>query len=518
MIVFRAVGVLVSSLALSFSYGAPPAERQEGNILYLSIPPDVSTSDVEFAGPRVARRLDEHVRARFSKRRVAGAVPSNTPAPDLIIVLLDHEGQPIVPERKGVKANSAAAATPSLSFTYDSPASPWTPDELATLQSLVKDMYPIVEQIYGTPAFTNQVNIRRDPYLSASGTYNLSVNEIVVGSLRPDVVCHEMVHAFRDDNLIRLNSFEEGMARAVEVEVFNRLPALYHWDRGHGYSHDVFYDALNRPEMGGAGGNFAWGFVNLLLRYQLSGYAWGKVLIENPRFLPRFNAALYTAAQSNPAVTGDEAALLDIAARFQGSVEGTAFRDWYGSQGILNSNPPAGQFLDQFIFRAPDDITFYLFERNSWGGEWMLSSVPLSATFYDHAGQLVGSGSGVTGAYGWTSIPAWCQGYSGRMGITATAPLPDGGTATISSHAFAGTPAGIFGLVTNADNGTITITPANSRRSAVTVPVVNGVFAAPELESFRGTFTATLDPLNGKRYTRTFTKDASPYFLYLDPR
>lgn len=517
MIVFRAVGVLISSLALSLSFAAPAADRQAGNILYLSIPPDVSTADVEFAGPRIARRLDEHVRARLPKRRAARAVPSDAPAPDLIIVLVDHAGEPIVPESKGVRT-SYAAAVPSLSFTFDSPASPWTPDELTILRSLVNDMYPIIKQVYGPPAFTLQVNIRKDPYLSASGTYNLSTNEIVVGSLQPDVICHEIIHAFRDDHIIRINSFEEGMARAAEVEVFNRLPALYHWDRGHSYSHDVFYDVLNRPEIGGVGGSFSWGHVNTLLRYQLSGYAWGKVLIENPRFLPAFNAALYTAAQANPTVTGDEAALLNIAARLQANVEGTAFRTWYSRQGVLNTNPPTGQFLDQFIFRAPDDITFYLFERSGWGGEMMLGGVPLSATFHDHSGQFLGSGTGVTGAYGWTSIPAWYQGYSGRIAVTATAPLPDGSTAAIASHAFAGTPSGVFGLVTNANSGTLVLTPINPRRSAVTVQVVNGVFSAPSLASLRGVFTATLSPLNGKRYVRTFTKDASPYFLYLDPR
>jgi hypothetical protein len=63
----------------------------------------------------------------------------------------------------------------------------------------------------------------------------------------------------------------------------NHLPAYFYWDRNHGYAHDVWYEALNNNKIGATRGMFGWS-INVLLEYQLSGYAWGKVLLENPQF------------------------------------------------------------------------------------------------------------------------------------------------------------------------------------------------------------------------------------------
>jgi hypothetical protein len=435
----------------------------------------------------------------------------------MIMVLVDHDGEPILPESKALDTRAAKATAAALTFSFNSPAYPWSPAELATLQPLVRDLYNVAKQVYGSPAYGIQVNVRKDPYLTVSGVYNPSTNEMIVRGLQPDVICHEMMHAFRDDNMIRLNTFEEGMARAAEVEVFNRMPWLEHWDRSHRYVHDVFYDALNRPEIGSMSGNFSMGFVNSLLRYQLSGYAWGKVQIEIPSFFADFNNLLNTAAARSKNVLANENALVDLAEQAAWRVEGTAFRSWYRAQNVFNTRPPSGKFLYQFIYGVPDDILFYLFERNTQGVETMLTGVPLSGTFNNYAGQAIGSGTGVTGTNGWTEIYAGYWGYSGRMAISASAQLPTGLSTTLSSSAFGGAQQGVFGLVTTANNGTVRIIYGDGTQS-VTVPVVNGVFSAPSLENMRGSFTLTLDPLNGKRYTKVFTKDAAPYFLYLDPR
>ena len=105
-----------------------------------------------------------------------------------------------------------------------------------------------------------------------------------------DALCHEMLHAFRDDNIIGLNTFEEGMARVAEVEIFDQLAGYVHpFDEAHQDQDHVYYELLNRPEIGSPRGSFDDGYVATLLRYQLAGYAWGKALIENDQFLARFN-------------------------------------------------------------------------------------------------------------------------------------------------------------------------------------------------------------------------------------
>ena len=65
-----------------------------------------------------------------------------------------------------------------------------------------------------------------------------------------------MLHAFRDRNMIAFSSFEEGMVRAAEIEIFNRLPGYdYSMGKHHSYQYDVYYEGLNRPSIGAQNGN-----------------------------------------------------------------------------------------------------------------------------------------------------------------------------------------------------------------------------------------------------------------------
>ena len=135
---------------------------------------------------------------------------------------------------------------PELTFTFDSPGNPWSADELTTLRQELNDFYPVARVLYGVPASALSVNIRKVLTTAYSGEYNPTLNEIgLLDAAHPDVLCHEMLHAFRDDLMVRLSSFEEGMVRAVEIEVFNRLPSYsYPLGKNHSYSYDVYYEGL----------------------------------------------------------------------------------------------------------------------------------------------------------------------------------------------------------------------------------------------------------------------------------
>ena len=198
------------------------------------------------------------------RARLPGDAASRAGLPrDLLIVLTDGDGRAILPDT----ARRAADRRPprddhELTFTFESPDLPWTPEEIAFLSESLRAFYPVAKQIYGPPAFDLSVNVRQDPSIPVAGLYDISSNEMTLKGASPgmlDVLCHEMLHAFRDEDLIGLSSFEEGMARAAEVEVFDRLPAYVHpFDETHGYDYDVYYEALNRPEIGAAGVFLRW--------------------------------------------------------------------------------------------------------------------------------------------------------------------------------------------------------------------------------------------------------------------
>jgi hypothetical protein len=77
---------------------------------------------------------------------------------------------------------------------------------------------------------------------------------------------------------------------------------------------------------------------------------------------------------------------------------------------------------------------------------------------------------------------------------------------------------GVFGVVTSVDTGTLTVTALDEASVApVTVQVVNGAFAIPELGTNRGRFLAEFRYAAGGEFTRRFNKDASNYFLELRP-
>src|SRR4030095_3527634 len=136
----------------------------------------------------------------------------------------------------------------------------------------------------------------------------------------------------------------------VEVEVFARLASYTHrFDEHHSYTYDVFYEALNTPAIGSRNGDFFLGYVSALVRYQLGGYAWAKVLFEHPAFFIDFNAALYAAVLANPAAASDEPGLAVMAAAAAGAVEGKTFSAWYSAQYVLDATPPEGYFLFQRV-------------------------------------------------------------------------------------------------------------------------------------------------------------------------
>ena len=435
---------------------------------------------------------------------------------DRIVVFVDRNGVPVLPDLAAARArrlDDPPSLPPNrLTFTYNSPSDPWTASEMTYLTNTLHELYPLMEDVYGEPAFSNVVNIRKDTNLSYAGVYSASINELVMRSTNADVLCHEIIHGFRDDNIIWLSSFEEGMTRAAEVEVFARSFAYTHaFDENHSDSYDVYYEGMNRPAVGAPGGNIFAGYIGTLVRYQLAGYAWAKPLLQNTNFFRDFNKDYYAAQLADPATHNSEAKLLAILTNVQDIVEGRTFMDWYTRQCILNTNPPLGYQLYQRL----NQYTVDYFYRSVTGSETMRGNAEIRWAVYGHTNQLLSTGTNVTGSFGWTTVtPALPVGYEGRLKITVTTTSPSG---TVSDTVFrpAGSWSNVFGIVSNANTGWITVYPLDNAGDPLAVRLTNGVFCFSALNRGRGRYVTAFTDSQGRSRLMHFTRDAGNYFLSL---
>ncbi|MCI0749680.1 MAG: hypothetical protein L0Y32_03915 [Nevskiales bacterium] len=513
-----ASGVLAQPVPVS-------SEGEAGPILYVPLPPDLSKAAVRPEEGSVKDRL----RALADRSLVAleKKSPEDEETTDRIVIFTDAAGRPILPDLEAAQSRQsisgpsgyAVATANELSFTFDSPSFPWTAEQVADLTTILNDCYPLTKTIYGDPAFNITVNVRKHPNIT--GSYNSGINEITINGaffLQPDVLCHEVIHAFRDDNIITHSSYEEGMTRAAEVEVFNQLPTYLHWDENHGYTYDVYYEGLNKPKIGSfQGGAFA-GYVSALLRYQLAGYAWAKALLENPTFLVDFNREFYARMLSDSTTRTSEPKLLEIAVAVQPAVENKPFSTWYAQQGVFNTAPPEGYLLYQRI----NQYTVDYFHRNG-STITMQPGASIDWAIYDHNNLLLDSGSDVTDASGSFSIryptgPLLPPGYTGRITVVVKATSPDGPVIDATQRpagvdSFPSGQAGVFGIVRNANTGTLALTPLDDPAASVTVNVVDGAFSAPSLAPVRGRFLAVFTHPLGQKFGKRFNKDASDYFV-----
>jgi len=480
-----------------------------GSTIVVPLPAGLTPVDV------ATGRQRDKVRAATTVRLASEPLRIRASGFEPTVVVTDAMGVAIEPDLAAARAGVAPVPVTGgeMTFTFDSPASPWTPAELASLQALLRDAYPVAKAVDGPPLFNLSVNVRKDPTSPFIGYYNASINEMTLrGLVRPDVVVHEMLHAFRDDVIMCPMTFEEGMTRAAEVEVMSRIPeGEGYFDLHHSYGYDVYYDALNDQRIGAANGSFFAGEDALfLMRYQLSGYAWGKAFIEDPAFFAKFNAVLYTQSLTDPSVRCTESTLATIAAKVKHQVEGRRFATWYRDQGVLNTHPPAGDFLYQRI----NQFTIDDFSRDAADRETMHAAVPVTWQLTDFAHRVLDGGTALTEPLGWIGpnprIPA---GYTGRVEMAVSAPGPEDTIVHNAAIRTARDGVGVFGAVARDLPGTITVVGLSSLRVVARAAIVDGAFDLPSLASLRGRFRAVLVYSDGLSVTRSFTKDASSYYL-----
>ncbi len=371
-----------------------------------------------------ARRTAALTKANRAKLVQSRAYDSRFPFTLPLTVHLAVNGRALAPVRR---------APGPITLVFDTTGTRVFPADYRTqLQDAFNAAKGTMDIVFGQPASAGPVLVKnydadigdRD---AVAGGYFLPNNGSGQKEIRfpvytsPEAAAVNFVHclllAYIGPNPYGFDAFQEGIVRAAAMKVVRTngaLPATL--DQGQveavlANTYDVgsYYDWYNQRALGGkqfiapnlrsvplpSGGSLGGIY---LLRYQMAGSAWQKLVTENPGFLAEFNRRFYLtpAAGTNVAqlLAIGQAALDTVKGAANSKVEGLAFNDWFRRQYILETKDTLGlKLLVQPTpitsgLVGPDfgvfDVSATYFETQAGGNEVLLSgtSYPI---FWDRA-------------------------------------------------------------------------------------------------------------------------------------
>jgi len=374
---------------------------------------------------------------------------------------------------------------------------------------------------------------------------------------------HCLLLAYLGPNNYAFDGFQEGIVRAATMKVVRTngaLPAtldpnVVESALQNTYDVGSFYDWYNQRALGGplfiapnlrdlplpAGGSLGGIY---LLRYQMAGSAWQKLVAENPGFLREFNRRFYL----NPSIRNDvdalgligQQALDTVTGVANSTIEGFSFPNWVRRQFILESKVTLGEKLlvqpipitsglggtDYGVF----DVSATYFETQPGGNEALLSGTAFPI-FWDHAFDRIFPSSqedrmDIAGAYGSVTpnIPDINSGQQYRCTIDipvgdriARANVPVGSIATAANpteNNFYGTVSG-SGLT----GGTLSVRAWIGNTNLGTVLVRNFAFGTNYAQTaFAGYARLRVDILKGGNVIASRFVNKGPGPLALDLR
>ena len=375
----------------------------------------------------------------------------------------------------------ALAQSPALTFAYQG----WTAAEQQVLSGYITTAYPVMESVYGPPSHSFTVTIVKDTTPNPfGGSYNASTNQIripPVADLTRDtyVLASLILRAFHDDLMFAFDAWETGFARAAALVV--QMQVRPDFDPTVDVSPYLLplYELFNQPALGNSTFFPASGYLGMAFwRIAMAQAAWLKVYPENPNFFRAFNAAYYAAA---PPPSADLSALKQIAAGIAPTVEGVAFSDWYRRQYVLDTSVSLGQKL--FVATIPFQQHVFLeldyFQTGASGNETPLNgTAKLRYIGYQGLNYFPEAGDTVPVSNGVGPIAPEFFNIDGSQRITIEASLGPASATTYFPYSVYGAgaqPNPFFGVVTDADSGTVGITlPGEAER---TEPAVRGAFS-----------------------------------------
>jgi hypothetical protein len=443
----------------------------------------------------------------------------------------------------------------------------WDLTRTARIHGFLDRMLPILRDVYGPPATSITVTLRRNLKYTISAVFVPDTDEIQGGDTFPaQLLAHEFAHAWRNDRLLSsgalwqfdptFSGYEEAFAHAIGYEVLNlfvqRHPDFNLGARAFGSSMEWDYDFQNVPELRNT--DFWSDQGGMLLswtRYETAAAAIAKIEREYPGFYRAFNAAFFARLNAAPRLTMTNAVITDLIAQVAPVIEGLPAGTWLSQQHVFASRIVTGPKVWSFVQRYPRDtaphltfLTTYAYETFPNGSDWFWQPAtgPARAHRWNGAqGQSVLAGAGRTitrsSVLSPTAAPPVYNGFGASplilTGQTDTTAWPGGPASRYITdvnalalytltHSFAisgqsargvvhdvhGAPLaganGVWGGILGAVSGTVTLSHAHSA-DVVTTTLINGAFhAEPAWAGVANTSTQTIDSLPGTVHI-TFT-------------
>lgn len=402
--------VLFSAAALSLA--------QSG--LWVEVPSSRAPGDIRSATDNAVRRFGKNVAAltELPRQRLTAAgryddrVPfslpttvhlvshgrvlrpqPHDPGDDLVLAFDSSGAQAFPPAYQDLLQSVFDTAKTTLNVIFAKPANGGTV-LVKNFDATIGDRDAVAGGYFLPDNGSGQPEIRFPVYVSAEAA---AVNFI-----------HCLLLAYTGPDTFGFDAFQEGFVRAATMKVA-RTPAaippgldpdLVNAVLENTYDVGPFYDWYNQRALGGhtfiapnlknvplpPGGSLGGIY---LLRYQMAGTAWQKLLTENPGYLAEFNRRYYLnpGAGNNVAQLAliGQAALDTVKGAANSKVEGYSFADWLSRQYILETADTLGKKVlvqptpinnglggsDFGVF----DVSATYFETQAGGNELLLSGL-----------------------------------------------------------------------------------------------------------------------------------------------
>lgn len=291
----------------------------------------------------------------------------------------------------------------------------WSQGELDDLQWFLARMLPIVSEVYGSPSHSYVVTVVKDSMYTSSAVFFLGSNEIRMNRFYPQLLTHEILHAFRDNVVLAtdeywrydptLSGFEEGFAQGLSYVCMNRYIESYPGDpivpenTIYGSANDWDYDFHNtnilttKDFWSDAGGtDIFW------LRYEMAAAAIIKILKENPNFALEFNREYYATLNANHTLTPSRALVQQIISTVAPLIEGRASRDWLDRQRVFDCFVRTGRKIWVRTQHYPGWEEYLVFQRIHYyetfanGSEWAYWDAASGSWVYHSLNGTIGYG------------------------------------------------------------------------------------------------------------------------------
>ena len=243
----------------------------------------------------------------------------------------------------------------------------WSQGEEDSISMFLTRMMPIIKNIYGPPSHSYTVTLVKDSNYSNTNEFFPSTDEVHFLHMYPQLLTHELIHAFRDNVILASDSlwrydptfsgFEESFAQGVSYACMNEYVKEY--PSGpfvtslsiFGSFYDFDYDFQNTDLLtttdfwsDGGGTQIYW------LRYEMGAAAIHKIMIDYPNFPNDFNTLYYQRLNSDHNLRVSRNLIKDLISTVAPSIEGSLAKDWIDKQHVFDCRVSTGHKIDDAPF------------------------------------------------------------------------------------------------------------------------------------------------------------------------